>query len=254
MGQSKEAYLEKVANMKKTLDNGVDIMAKTDEQIANLVTLYGVEFGEDERILYKDNCLPDEETGICPRLRWCGGTDTQWLSKARERQRKMEKQEHLAKKKVEMYNKTCEELRKFHEESSASAVLEKISCSDINDDGRDLSYIPGKTSYQISKVTKLDSEHKMATRARGGTTSTVSKAIDLSAEDSENFTHHSTSCSVTEGAATAASTDSSAIGSSSLGSSSVPAVDPSPFRISKVKNTYKLQNLQSENPRCTGSD
>ena len=123
--QSKQSYLEKVASMNKTLENGLDVKTADEEHVIYLVSLYGVVYKEPEEKLYKDNCVPDDETGICTRRLWCGGSDNAWLKKAKERQQKMEKQVHLAKKRMEMYAKTREELRKFHEESNDSVASEK---------------------------------------------------------------------------------------------------------------------------------
>ena len=55
---------------------------------------------------------------------WCGGVDAAWEKKANERRKKMEKQEHLAKKRKELYEKSWEQLDKIHEESKAAAVSE----------------------------------------------------------------------------------------------------------------------------------
>lgn len=43
----------------------------------------GIEYGEEERNLYIDNCKRKKEE-ICPRLLWCGGEDKKWLKKANE--------------------------------------------------------------------------------------------------------------------------------------------------------------------------
>ena len=56
------------------LENGVDIISLSSQRIEDLEDLYGVEYGEPEEVLYRDNCVANK-AGICPRIRWCGGVD-----------------------------------------------------------------------------------------------------------------------------------------------------------------------------------
>ena len=213
--QSKQSDVEKIASMNKTLENGLDVKTADEERLIYLVSLYGVEYKEPEEKLCKDNCVADDETGICTRRLWCGGSDNAWLKKAKERQQKMEKQVHLAKKRMEMYAKTREELRKFHEESNDSVASEKDDTgSEIKDDDRDESYTPGKTSYRISKVIRNDEKHRMTTRAK---------------DHSPPYEFGSPICSATLGSPICSATLGSPICSATLGSPICSATLGSPI-------------------------
>ena len=95
------------------MDIGVDISTKNDTQITELVRLYGVDFGKFEKELLIDNCGSKEQP--CTRIMWCGGEDQKWLKKARDRQMKLEKQEHLAAKKKELCERNLQKLKEIHE-------------------------------------------------------------------------------------------------------------------------------------------
>ena len=74
--------------MKLNLQNGYDIKAMKQDVIDRCIETYGVEYGDEEEKMYKDNCVPDPETKLCPRLRWNGSTDRTWVVDAKRRQAK----------------------------------------------------------------------------------------------------------------------------------------------------------------------
>ena len=97
--KTQNAYKNKVAELEKVLKNGVDIFS--EQQITILETDLGIEYGDEERELYEDNCKVDEESKLCKRIRWCAGTDKKWLKKAVERKKRLERKEYIAKKEIE---------------------------------------------------------------------------------------------------------------------------------------------------------
>ena len=65
----------------------------SQERKTHLNAELGIEYGKDEQDLYKDNCKRDESE-VCPRIRWCGGTCKVWVKKAKERKRKLERKNY----------------------------------------------------------------------------------------------------------------------------------------------------------------
>ena len=63
------------------LENGFDIRSKHQASIDLLVEKFEIEIGEEEELLYQDNCVPGPD-GRCPRKRACAGDDKVWLKDA----------------------------------------------------------------------------------------------------------------------------------------------------------------------------
>lgn len=81
------------------LDNGFDLRSRHQASIDILTEEFEIVVGEDEELLYQDNCVPGED-GKCPRLRACAGEDLDWLNDANERREKMEKKDEKLKSKI----------------------------------------------------------------------------------------------------------------------------------------------------------
>ena len=82
--------------IKSSLQHGFDIKATKQEVIDQCVSTYGVEPGNEEILMYKDNCIPDPNTNLCPRKRWNGSTDQKWLVNANKRQARISRIKQLA--------------------------------------------------------------------------------------------------------------------------------------------------------------
>ena len=65
-------------DLRKQLDCRVDIFG--NDRIKSLETDLGIVYGEEERLLYEDNCKLNND-GLCPRLHWCGGEDSNGIGK-----------------------------------------------------------------------------------------------------------------------------------------------------------------------------
>ena len=65
-----------------------------------LTEVFEIEVGEEEELLYRDNCIPDD-TGRCSRMRACAGDDLVWLREAKERRQALEMKGEKLKKKNE---------------------------------------------------------------------------------------------------------------------------------------------------------
>ena len=164
--QHGEEFYKKLQLIRDSLKDGVDILTPDSKRIEELEELYGVDYGEEEVKLYTDNCIRDE-TKACPRKRWCGGEDAVWKKKAKERRLKLEKQEHLAKKREEMLNQNRLELERLHAKED-SAKISDIEGAEIanEEDAEDSSFIPGKSSSRQSTVISSENQEKHCMRTR----------------------------------------------------------------------------------------
>ena len=127
--QKTGTFCADLESLRKSLDIGIDISSKNDRRITELIKFYSVEFGEFEKELLLDNC--GSKGHPCTQIMWCGGEDQKLLEKARERQMKLEKQEHLAAKKRELCERNQQKLIEIHETiaSQGPSSLVKIASS-----------------------------------------------------------------------------------------------------------------------------
>ena len=81
-----------------------------------MVKEYGVEYGEEEILLYEDNCgkVDEGQWSAGLRLRWCGGTDIGWWREAKKRMERLKKSDILLQKREQ---KIEEERKKLNEMS-----------------------------------------------------------------------------------------------------------------------------------------
>ena len=84
-----ERFTQQIDLIRQSLENGFDIITSDSTRVDELEDIYGVDFGDEEQDLHKDNCILNE-SGVCPRIRWCGGIDFKWQKKANERSKSME--------------------------------------------------------------------------------------------------------------------------------------------------------------------
>ena len=158
------AYKAKVDALIKDLDDGIDIFGK--DRIDQLNKDLDIEYGKEEQDLYKDNCKKNED-GICPRIRWCGGTDKAWVKKANERILRLERKNYLAQADMQRYQAAME-----REMTDKSKLLESIDYSDdvdVKDDDKDeehdRDFQPGTASFRRSSCTKNVEKSSIATRS-----------------------------------------------------------------------------------------
>ena len=69
--QTTNSYLRDVGMTRDSLENGVNVKISDTDRIDFLADLYGIDYGEPEKKLYEDNCVPNEN-GVCARMVWCG--------------------------------------------------------------------------------------------------------------------------------------------------------------------------------------
>ena len=153
-------FVAQVEVISKDLDIGVDIFS--EDRIKILNTDLGIEYEEEEKCLYKDNCKRNEE-GVCPRLRWCGGEDTKWINKAIERKKRLERKEYLKTAEIERYRKAMEIPEQQNPDCTAEPLddILDIDC----DDKKDEEFIPGKTAYRKSSVVSNTVKPTVTTRS-----------------------------------------------------------------------------------------
>ena len=82
------------------LENGLDLRSAHQDTIDLLTEEFEIEVGEEEELLYRDNCVPDAN-GRCPRMRACAGDDLVWLREAQERRQALENKDEKFKKRNE---------------------------------------------------------------------------------------------------------------------------------------------------------
>ena len=82
------------------LDNGFDLRSSHKASIDILTEEFEIAVGEDEELLYTDNCVPGDD-GRCARKRACAGDDQGWLKDANQRKLQLEKIDDKFKKRNE---------------------------------------------------------------------------------------------------------------------------------------------------------
>ena len=82
-----ERFTQQIDLIRQSLENGFDIITSDSTRVKELEDIYGVDFGDEEQDLHKDNCILNE-SGVCPRIRWCGGIDFKWQKKANKKKQK----------------------------------------------------------------------------------------------------------------------------------------------------------------------
>ena len=88
----------------------------------------------------------------------------------------MERQEHLAKKRNELYMQHQQQLENLHKELSAMTLYEEtVADIEVKDDASDVAFNPRKASSKASIVIENKEKHKMSTRARDTTFSDSSE-------------------------------------------------------------------------------
>ena len=85
-----ETWTKNQSKLSLKLENGFDIRGSDTNVIKNVQKETGVKETSAEDLLYKDNCVPDAK-GLCPRRRWNGEPDKEWL---RESKKKSERDEY----------------------------------------------------------------------------------------------------------------------------------------------------------------
>ena len=118
IGKKLEKQIERIDKLKRTscskrgptwvkearqllidLNNGFDLRSFHEASINVLINDLGIEIGEEEELLYSDNCIPGTD-GLCPRKRVCGDDDPVWSKNAEIRKKKYEKSQERLKKRM----------------------------------------------------------------------------------------------------------------------------------------------------------
>ena len=83
--QESQSFKNKLEILTKELHNGFDIRCTDEDRIKSLRKVMNLKMEQPEEDLWKDNCDPDEKTGLCERKWFCGGDDEKWLKAAMKR-------------------------------------------------------------------------------------------------------------------------------------------------------------------------
>lgn len=161
---------EKMDDLISILDNGVDIKCLDTETIEYMEEIFGVAEGEEELLLYRDNCKPDGKDepvrhshkykdwllgdwGKCPRLRSCSGVDKGWLHELITARNEEEKKEGNRLKKQKKILEDRLKLQKLYSTKQVVAGPEldehlgdAVELPGDVDSEDDKEYCPGSTS------------------------------------------------------------------------------------------------------------
>ena len=129
-----KTWNDKADDLISILDNGVDIKATDPDVIMTGEEDFGVLEGEEEDLLYQDNCKVQVESdsdpakhnskykdwllgewGRCSRLRWVAGVDKEWLKDVMETSTALEKIEANKIRKQMKIQREKEKLKKLKE-------------------------------------------------------------------------------------------------------------------------------------------
>ena len=116
-----ETWKKEMKTLLIDLDNGFDIRSFHQDTIDLLTEDYEIDVGEDEELLYEDNCVPGGD-GKCPRKRACAGDDKVWIKEALERKMNIENKNEKANKKSAKIAQDQEALKKQKEVESRSVI------------------------------------------------------------------------------------------------------------------------------------
>ena len=111
------------------LNYGLDIKATDEGTIQSCVEQYGVAPGEEERLLYEDNCKGD-----CERKRWCGSVDTALWRDAAKRKAKKEASGLRAEKRAKRISEDQQKLEKLKKREELSVESYSDGNEYINDE------------------------------------------------------------------------------------------------------------------------
>ena len=84
------SWEKEVRQLLVDMDNGMDLRSWHKASIEVLTEEFEIAVGEDEELLYADNCVPGDD-GKCDRKRVCAGEDQVWLKDADQRKLQLEK-------------------------------------------------------------------------------------------------------------------------------------------------------------------
>ena len=91
-------WRKQMEKLNSDLSNGFDLRSSHSASLELLTDEFGIAVGEEEELLYKDNCIPIN--GKCPRVRFCAGVDSDWVKEATTRQELLEKRDEFAGRKA----------------------------------------------------------------------------------------------------------------------------------------------------------
>ena len=127
--KQKNWWITKAKGIHSSLQNGVDIITRDVDYRKELETIYGVKMTTSEIKLYEDNCVPvsdknDPNFGRCQRSMWSGDIDKNWLSAAKKRQIRIQK-EHERSMKYEAEKEKGNDSQDIPELSSDDEIEEQ---------------------------------------------------------------------------------------------------------------------------------
>ena len=91
------SWVKEMTQLITDLDNGFDLRSDNQTTLDLLTVELGIEVGEDEELLYQDNCVPGDD-GKCDRKRCVAGDDKVWLRETIQEEKKLERRDDLFKK------------------------------------------------------------------------------------------------------------------------------------------------------------
>ena len=158
-------WLKEMRHLIIDLDNGLDLRSYHQETIDLLTEEFEIEVGEEEELLYKDNCVP-EENGKCLRKRACAGDDMVWVREAQKRREKLEKKDNKLKKRTVKIDKDKDDLKKL--KADESVITPDITLEEDTSDEKKVvdEEFKAHPTQEPSKVVQNLSRKSVTTRSK----------------------------------------------------------------------------------------
>lgn len=163
-----DKWNEQVSVVAKKAMCGYNIKSDDTEVIQKMVKEYGVEYGEEEILLYEDNCgkVDEGQWSAGLRLRWCGGTDIGWWREAKKRMERLKKSDILLQKreqKIEEERKKLNEMSQLPDEKGSE--YEKDEPEFMQQDTDEDEFEPAKTELKSPTAILSTPKIKRSTRS-----------------------------------------------------------------------------------------
>ena len=160
------------------LDNGLDLRSNNQATLNLLTAELGIEVGEDEDLLYQDNCVPGED-GRCRMKVVVGGDDKVWLRETIEAEKKAERREDLFQKRKSRITKDREALMNLKVTQSAEdnpEIVDPVEVDIIDSD----TFIAHPRCEASKVVQNLSDTQHISTRSKPSTKTEDSKLKPVS--------------------------------------------------------------------------
>ena len=173
LSKRKKSWETEMKQLILDLDNGLDLRSNNQATLNLLTEELGIEVGEDEDLLYQDNCVPGED-GRCRMKVVVGGDDKVWLRETIEAEKKAERREDLFQKRKSRITKDREALMNLKVTQSAEdnpEIADPVEVDIIDSD----TFIAHPRCEASKVVQNLSDTQHISTRSKPSTKTEDSK-------------------------------------------------------------------------------